>query len=168
MKYNEFKKAVEGLSKHYEVKNRSGIFQDSVLIEFKGKAVGTVHNGTFDMQIMDGFSLSIPYSKKLYMLMAEFSMTPVAERKEHRWNVIIGRDVDDVEVMAAYRKSGFNGFDFQTSDCVQLDDLKDDNLQFTDEECDLLIKELKRLPDGDRLAKIAKLGKVPAPEVDDD
>ena len=73
MKYNEFKKAVDSLSKHYEVKNRSGLFRDSVLIEFKGKAVGTVHNGTFDMQIMDGFSLSIPYSKKLYMLMAEGS-----------------------------------------------------------------------------------------------
>lgn len=164
MKYSEFKKAVESLSKHYEVKNRSGLFRDSVLIEFKGKAVGIVHAGVFNIQVMNDFGTSISYSKKLYMLMAKFSMTPTDERKDHRWNVIIGRETRSDE-LSAYAIGGISKA-FYVSNRTFRGSLGRRQYVFTDGEFNRLIAQLKSLPDGYRLAKIAELGKVPAPEVE--
>lgn len=42
--------------------------------------------------------------------------------------------------------------------------LEDERCVFSDSEFDDLIAWLKKLPDGDRMAKIAELGKVPAQE----
>lgn len=171
MKYSEFKEAVEGLSKHYSVYRDCG----SVDVDYKSHTVLKVpahqfmvlRMETYKDGYIDRFRESLPYSHRLWMLASEFSMTPIKERKDHRWNVIAGRD-SDFNYCSAYRKSESKpGTFFMDSFVAEKSELEEDAYIFSDEELNQLVTKLKKMPDGDRLVKIAELGKVPAPEVDE-
>lgn len=169
MKYLEFKKAVEGLSKHYSVYRNCG----STAVDYRGRTILEVPAAQFYVQTMATFENeyvacfreSLPYSHKLWMLASEFSMTPVKERKEHQWNVVIGQVQGSINCYCAYAKSKLFEGKFWLDGTVEQDHgLEDERCVFSDSEFDDLIAWLKKLPDGDRMAKIAELGKVPAQE----
>lgn len=172
MKYLEFKKAVEGLSKHYSVYTNGG----HTAVDYRGHMILEVPAAQFCVQTMATFENgyvarfreSLPYSHKLWMLASEYSMTPVNERKEHRWNVVIGQVQHSINCYCAYTKSKIFEGKFWLDGTVEQDHgLEDERCVFSDSEFDDLIAWLKKLPDGDRLAKIAELGKVPAQEAEE-
>lgn len=171
MKYSEFKKAVEGLSKHYSVYRDCG----SVDVDYKSHTVLKVpahqfmvlRMETYKNGYIDRFRESLPYSHRLWMLASEFSMTPVSERREHRWNVIVGRNkFGENSGPVAYFKRD-DPLDIELSYAGSVEVLSNEWYVFSDNEFSNLVACLKRQPDGDRLVKIAELGKVPAPEVDE-
>lgn len=170
MKYSEFKEAVEGLSKHYSVYRDCG----SVDIDYKSHTVLKVpahqfmvlRMETYKDGYIDRFRESLPYSHRLWMLASEFSMTPVSERREHRWNVIVGRNTTYPYNCSVYAKSEEQAGRFIIYRGARIGDLKLECFSLSDDEFDKLITQLKEQPDGDRMAKIAEMGKVPAPEVE--
>lgn len=171
MKYSEFKKAVEGLSKHYYVED-NGMF---TCVKFKGQTIlviprkyqYTITKSTrmFKDKVYT-FSDRVPYSHKVWMLACELSMTPVEDRREHRWNVIVGRNTAYPYGYSAYAKSEAQSGKFIIYRGAKIGDLKLEYFSLSDDEFDNLITQLKEKTDGDRLAKIAELGKVPAPEAE--
>ena len=83
-------------------------------------------------------------------------------RKEHRWNVIIAQDEGEDQPYTAYGNFD-NGL--MADDDLDKYELRRDVYIFSDEDFERLVSMLRLKPNGDRLAKIAELGKVPVPEV---
>lgn len=96
----------------------------------------------------------------LYLLASELASTPINERTNQRWNVIVGQG--SYHEKCCYRK-------FRDKFIMQWVHEKvlphDSLLEFSDEDFKRLIKMLRSMPNGSSLAKIAELGKVPAGDV---
>lgn len=87
--------------------------------------------------------------------------------REHRWNVIVGRNkFGENSGPVAYFKRD-DPLDIELSYAGSIEVLSNDWYVFSDNEFSNLVACLRGQPDGDRLVKIAELGKVPAPEVDE-
>ena len=102
---------------------------------------------------------------KVPKLVIAYAKTPIADREEHRWNVIVGRSLGFKAVMTAYCKDDFS--DLSIAANVWPFMLKSEAFQFSDDEFAELIEALKAEQNGEMLAKIAEMGKVPAPEADE-
>ena len=114
MKYSEATKLIKGLSKEYSINNDELIF---VLI-YKSKPIAWVDKreqfnfGSVNISA-SGFD-KLPYSHKLWMILAELAMTPISEREEHKWNVIIGNDDAGMLSIIAWQKD-FTGHGYRLS-----------------------------------------------------
>lgn len=171
MKYSEATKAIQGLSKKYLINDDyKSVFE----LSYKYKSVAWV-----DKQEQFNFGRAnrlqqlnfgranasasefdkLPYSHKLWMILAELAMTPLDKRKdEHKWNVIIGNDDRGNRSIVAWEKSiSNNGYALNIDDP---DDLSFYTAVFTDEEFSDLIKYIKTLPNGEYQAKVAEYGKT--------
>ncbi|MBU9788756.1 hypothetical protein KOM07_04180 [Lentilactobacillus sp. G22-6] len=161
MKYSEATKLIKGLSKKYSINNDKSAFG----IIYKSMPVTWVDNQQqFIFRVVDASEFNeLPYSHKLWMILAELAMTPLDKRKdEHKWNVIIGNDDSEVEVgfgsIIAWKKDSLgHGYLLSLNDS---DSLTNDEVVFTDEEFSALIKYIKKLPDGEWQAKVAEHGKT--------
>lgn len=159
MKYSEATKAIKGLSKKYSINNHDTCFFELI---YKHKPIAWVDKleqfnfGRVNISA-SGFN-ELPYSHKLWMILAELAMTPLDKRKdEHKWNVIVGNDGSRVDNIVCWRKLD-NGFPYlHLSDSIYL---ANDDAIFTDEEFSDLIKYIKTLPDGEWQAKVAEHGKT--------
>lgn len=80
MKTSELTKLVKGLSKHYVV-DKDGTL---LYVNYKGNSVIRIHEKvqySFVLLDLDTCRFhKLPYSNKLYMLVAEYAMTPLDER----------------------------------------------------------------------------------------
>ena len=110
MKYSKATKAIQGLSKKYSINNDDkSVFR----LIYKSKPIAWV-----DKQEQFNFGRvntlasefnGLPYSHKLWMILAELAMTPLGKRKnEHKWNVIIGNDNSGVGNVICWKKSYIN------------------------------------------------------------
>lgn len=83
MKYSEAKNQIEQLSSKYSIDMSDGDFN----VVYKRRWGGAYVNGheryTFTIYDEDVFP-KIPYSNKLYMILAELAMTPLDKRKEDK------------------------------------------------------------------------------------
>ena len=83
MKYSEAKKAIEALSSKYDVSMGYGDFN----LVYKGITVAVYVDGykqyKLDVYNKEFFS-KLPFSNKLYMIMAELAMTPLDERVDDK------------------------------------------------------------------------------------
>lgn len=158
MKYSEAIKLIKGLSKKYSINDGKPIFE----LIYKGKAIAWVdkleHFNFVRATSASKFS-NMPYSHKLWMILAELAMTPLDKRKEeYKWNVIVGNDDNDNGSIVVWEKSiSDNGY------VLNIDypnDLSFYTAAFTDKEFSDLIKHIKTLPDGEWQAKVAEHGKT--------
>ena len=157
MKYSEATKLIKGLSKKYSIDNES-VFK----LVYKKKPIAWVDKleqfnfGHIDTLVPE--FAKMPYSHKLYMILAELAMTPLDKRVEHRWNVIVSNYDSETGSIAVWEKSLLgHGYALCFDDP---DDLTYDEAIFTDEEFSDLIKYIKTLPDGEYQAKVAEHGKT--------
>ncbi|VDG33350.1 hypothetical protein [Lactobacillus plantarum] [Lactiplantibacillus mudanjiangensis] len=98
MKFNEFKSAIESLSKHYEV---TDFVESLAMVRYKHKPVLKVSEVDQFIFISE-LTNSLPFSHQAYMLAAEYAVTPIDERHEEKKyylalkksfpNVFIGAD----------------------------------------------------------------------------
>lgn len=158
MKYSEAIKAIQGLSKKYSINNDKSVFE----LIYKSKPIAWVDKreqfnfGRVNISASE-FS-KMPYSHKLWMILAELAMTPISEREEHKWNVIVGNDNSGVGNVVCWEKSD-SEFPYILCFSNQIY-LSCDDGTFTDEEFSDLIKHIKTLPDGEWQAKVAGHGKT--------
>lgn len=81
MKFNEFRSRVEALNTHYKVAGSIGslfvsvLYKNILIISIKEKE-------QFD--ILHNLKASLPFSQKVYMLAAEYAVTPIDERHEEK------------------------------------------------------------------------------------
>ena len=157
MKYNEATKLIKGLSKKYSIDNKS-VFK----IIYKSKPIAWVDKlEQFNFGRCNTLApefAKMPYSPKLYMILAELAMTPLDKRVEHKWNVIVGNDDNKRFPIFAWRKDFIDHV--YTLSMNDSDNLTNDEVVFTDEEFSDLIKYIKTLPDGEYQAKVAEHGKT--------
>ena len=158
MKYNEATKLIQELSKKYSTNNGKSVFE----FTYKSKPIAWVDKleqfsfGRFNISDF-GFN-ELPYSHKLWMILAELAMTPISEREEHKWRVIVGNDSSTFVSFVCWKKSdGEFPYILCFSDPTYFP--CDDSI-FTDEEFSDLIKHIKTLPDGEWQAKVAEHGKT--------
>lgn len=112
------------------------------------------------------FRLNTSVQSELMDHLLGYAKTPVKDRREHRWNVIVGRNkFGENSGPVAYFKRD-DPLDIELSYAGSVEVLSNEWYVFSDNEFSNLVACLKKQPDGDRLAKIAELGKVPAPEVE--
>lgn len=104
------------------------------------------------------YSVSYEMPPELAHAIIDYANTPVKER-ETKWNVIIASELFGFMVRYTiwYRAGGSQKY--LTDDCVSETSLQSRYAIFTDSEFDDLITYIKSLPDGDKYAKIAELGK---------
>lgn len=160
MKYSEAAKAIKGLSKKYSI-NNNGKFVFELI--YKSKPIACVDKQeqfNFGRVNTFGFEFDkLPYSHKLWMILAELSMTPLDKRKEeHKWNVIIANNPNNGESpYTAWFKAqnGYGVFYYSKQELTVFE-----QTTFTDKEFDNLIKYIKTVPDGEYQAKIAEHGKT--------
>jgi len=79
MRYDEFKQKVERLSSRYRVTKT----YNTIYLEYDGGAVGFIED-KMQFKFKNNFNESMPFSHKLYMLTAEYAMTPVGERTDEK------------------------------------------------------------------------------------
>ena len=161
----ELKKEIKKLSDNYSfAEATSSITGPKLLISYKGNTVLCIYKVIqyrYEGTIEQSDFYRLPYSNKLWMLVAEFAMTPVDKRfKENKYNVIIvnnsNNEYDDYPIEAWTQ----NSFGFSTDIYNSKNMLKGDlNAYFTDAEFNELIKYIKTLPDGEFQAKVAEHGK---------
>lgn len=158
MKYSEATELIKGLSKKYSI-----IDDDRSVFEliYKNKLIARVDKKKqFIFRVVDasGFD-ELPHSHKLWILLAELAMTPLNERKEHHWNVIVGNDSSRSKSIVCWVKSDeVLPYRLCLSDSISL--ANDKYTIFTDDEFNDLIKYIKTLPDGEWQAKVAEHGKT--------
>lgn len=83
MKYIEAKKQIKALSSKYEVEMGGGGFN----VVYNGKDYGIYVSGSYEygVYINDAKKFyGMPFSNKLYMILAELAMTPLDERVEEK------------------------------------------------------------------------------------
>lgn len=163
MKYSEATKAIQGLSKKYSINNDKSIF----VLSYKSKPIAWVDKlQQFNFGRANASAPEfdkMPYSHKLWMILAELAMTPLNEREEHKmnehkWNVVVGNDSSGFASAICWKKSDSDSpYLLCLSDSIPFDY---DDAIFTDEEFSDLIKYIKTLPDGEYQAKVAEHGKT--------
>lgn len=163
MKYSEATKAIQGLSKKYSINNDDNCYFDII---YKSKSIAWVNKQEqFDLEraniFASGFN-ELPYSHKLWMILAELAMTPISEREEHKWNVIVGNDKSGASNVVCWEKSD-SEFPYILCFSNQIY-LSWDDAIFTDEAFSDLIKYIKTLPDGEWQARVAEHGKTEVKE----
>lgn len=159
MKYDEATKLIKGLSKKYTISNDGkSVFE----LSYKHKFIAWVDKlQQFNfgrVNISASKFNGLPYSHKLYMILAELAMTPLSERKEHQWNVIIGKCDYSSDTIVWSKEDSLTvsyGRDIIIENALEYTDYR-----FTDDEFNDLIKYIKTLPDGEWQAKIAEHGKT--------
>ncbi|UKM63030.1 hypothetical protein [Levilactobacillus phage ENFP1] len=162
----ELKKEIMKLSKNYSFNEiDSSISGQKLLVSYKGNTVLRIYNNLqyrVEITIERPDFYRLPFSNKLWMLAAEFAMTPVDKRfKEDKYTVVIvnnsNNEYEDYPIEAWTRN--FLGFstDIYNSKNMLKGDL---NAYFTEEEYKELIKYIKTLPDGEFQAKVAEHGKT--------
>lgn len=168
MKYDEATKLIKGLSKKYSINNS---YSNDFELYYKSSPIASVDKQeqfNFDLEraniFASGFN-ELPYSHKLWMILAELAMTPLDKRKdEHKWNVIVGNDSSRDKSIVCWIKSD-GDFNFPYLLCLSESySLTYDDSTFTDEEFSNLIKYIKILPDGEWQAKVAEHGKTEVKE----
>ena len=163
MKYNEATKLIQGLSKEYSI---GGDDKSVFVLIYKNKFVAWV-----DKQEQFNFgrvNLSasrfngLPYSHKLWMILAELAMTKPSDRlNEPKYNVIIANI--GFHIKTVWYKVNDQIDDQNLSydvDTIDDDDLILPEYKFTEKEYKKLIKYIKTLPDGEYQAKVAEHGKT--------
>jgi hypothetical protein len=81
MKTSEAIKKITGLSKHYTAYTRDSLF----CVMYKGTSailVSDYNEYSFGLTDTPDNFHKLPYSNKLYMILAEYAMTPIEERKD--------------------------------------------------------------------------------------
>ena len=158
MKYSEATKLIKGLSKKYSINNDKWFFE----LIYKSNPIAWVDKQEqFNFgraNILDSKFAKIPYSHKLWMILAELAMTPLNERKEYKWNVIVGNDAWTYSNITCWSKS--DSIPKYALHSVDSYSLKDDRNIFTDSEFNDLIKYIKTSPDGEWQVKVAEHGKT--------
>ena len=155
MKYSEATKLIKGLSKKYSINNDKYDFE---LIYKSNPIVWLDKQEQFNFRRATMFFEALPYSHKLWMILSELAMTPISEREEHKWNVIVGNDNYGLDEIICWGKE-----DSKPTYLLCLADsnsLKMKSKIFTDDEYRDLIKHIKTLPDGEWQAKVAEHGKT--------
>lgn len=162
MKYSEATKAIQGLSKKYSINNDDKCYFEII---YKSKSIAWVNKQeqfNFDLERANVIDLEfdrLPYIHKLWMILAELSMTPLDKRKnEHKWNVIIGNNDNYNGSIIVWEKSISNNGYVLNIDYPN--DLSCYLAVFTDSEFSDLIKYIKTLPEGEWQAKVAEHGKT--------
>ena len=163
MKYNEATKLTQGLSREYSI---GGDDKSVFVLIYKNKFVAWV-----DKQEQFNFgrvNLSasrfngLPYSHKLWMILAELAMTKPSDRlNEPKYNVIIANI--GFHIKTVWYKVNDQIDDQNLSydvDTIDDDDLILPEYKFTEKEYKKLIKYIKTLPDGEYQAKVAEHGKT--------
>ena len=158
MKYGEATKLIKGLSKKYLINDGKPIFE----LIYKSKPIAWVdkiEHFNFGRATSASRFDELPYSHKLWMILAELAMTPLDKRKvEHKWNVIVGNDDRGNRSIVVWEKSISNNGYILNIDGPH--DLSFYTAIFTDKEFSDLIKHIKTLPDGEWQAKVAEHGKT--------
>lgn len=158
MKYSEATKLIKGLSKKYSINNYESFYS----VVYNGLEVLRVYKEKqyfFGNMIKSYYFDKLPYSHKLWMIIAELAMTPLNERKEHQWNVIITHNPNNGKYSYTAWFKTHNGYDIFDSFSKQKLTVSE-TTRFTDKEFAGLIKYLKSLPDGEFQAKVAEHGKT--------
>lgn len=163
MKYSEATKLIKGLSKKYSINNDDkSIFE----IDYKYKPiawVGNLESFNFGRATSASEFSNMPYSHKLWMILAELAMTPLDKRKEeNKWNVIVGNDDSESDYIICWGKEDSNST--YVLCLADSNSLKMNSKTFTDDEYSDLVKHIKTLPDGEWQAKVAEHGKTEAKE----
>ena len=158
MKYSEATELIKGLSQKYSIDNNGKRYFEII---YKSKSIAWVNKQerfNFGNSIPSSFE-ALPYSHKLWMILAELAMTPLDMRKdEHKWNVIIGKDALDRYNIVCWEKLNYI---LKYAVCLtDSDQLNDKRYIFTNGEYNDLIKFIKKLPDGEYQAKVAEHGKT--------
>ena len=83
MKYSEAEKQIKALSNKYDIDKSWGFFE--VIYNKKNYVISVSVNNEYGLRVRDinKFS-SMPFSDKLYMILAELAMTPLDERVEEK------------------------------------------------------------------------------------
>lgn len=162
MKYSEATKLIKGLSKEYSIDNDDKRYFELIYESKPIIWVDKQEQFSFDLErdnILNFEFDKLPYSHKLWMILAELAMTPLDKRKDEcKWNVIVGNDASGLINIVRWAKSvSYFKFQLLSSDSSSL---ADDDSTFTDEEFSDLIKYIKTLPDGEWQAKVAEHGKT--------
>ena len=158
MKYSEAIKLIKGLSKEYSINNDELIFE----LIYKSKPIAWVDKreqfifGSVNISA-SGFD-KLPYSHKLWMILAELAMTKLSDRlNEPKYNVIIANI--GFHIRTVWYKVDDQNFSYDV-DTIDDDDLVLYEYKFTEKEYKELIKYIKTLPDGEFQAKVAEHGKT--------
>jgi len=164
----ELKKEIMKLSDNYSfAETTSSITGPKLLVSYKGNTVLRIYKAIqyrYEVTIEQSDFYRLPFSNKLWMLVAEFAMTPVDKRfKENKYNVIIAHNHYFIDTV--WYKLGEFYFPFDT-DTIDTDFLTSNKYAFTDAEFNELIKYIKTLPDGEFQAKVAEHGKTLIKEED--
>ena len=168
MKTKEFKQAIKDMGlrleeiqsglgeKFYEI-YVSGVVSARVSRELPGRLT----------TLPSFLHLSLSQRRRLLGAMMDYTETAIKDREEHRWNVIVGRNRfgEDSGVVAYFKRDDPLSFELSYAGSGKV--LSNEWYVFSDKEFSNLITCLKREPDGGRMAKIAELGKTPAPEADE-
>ena len=156
MKYDEAAKLIKGLSKKYSINNNGKRYFELI---YKSKPIVWLDKQEqFNFRrTTTMFFEALPYSHKLWMILSELAMTPLNEREEHKWNVIVGNDDGSGHKSIVAWENTYYGYGLYLEDP---DGLTCDNAIFTDDEFSALIKHIKTLPDGEWQAKVAEHGKT--------
>lgn len=83
MKYSEAKEQIKALSSKYDIDMSWGLFE----VVYNGKTCVICVNGSYEygLYVIDINKFpGMPFSNKLYMIMSELAMTPLAERVEEK------------------------------------------------------------------------------------
>ena len=83
MKYSEAEKQIKALSSKYDIDTKWGVFEVVYNEKEHIIAVGTNNQYVLRVHYTNKFS-SMPFSDKLYMILAELAMTPLDERKDEK------------------------------------------------------------------------------------
>ena len=166
MKYSEAT-IIKGLSKKYSINN-----DDKSVFEliYKNKPIAWVDKlqqfnfGSVNISA-SGFD-KLPYSHKLWMILAELAMTPIKDRVEQKkYRVIVAQDPNKYFSTYLWLRTAHNhSFLLGGIDSSYYKDhnfnTKYDLGVFTADQYKDLIKYIKTLPDGEFQAKVAEHGKT--------
>ena len=87
MKYDEATKLIKGLSKKYSICEEKNSYRVTLKdTGFSIIEVSEIAQYAFNRCIGYGYGYfdKLPYSHKLWMILAELAMTPISEREEHK------------------------------------------------------------------------------------
>ena len=159
MKYIEATKLIKGLSKKYSTDNNGKRYFEII---YKSKSIAWVNKQErFNLGVADTLVYEfdkLPYSHKLWMILAELAMTKLSDRlNEPKYNVIIANI--GFHIRTVWYKVDDQNFSYDV-DTIDDDDLVLHEYKFTEKEYKELIKYIKTLPDGGWQAKVAEHGKT--------